>query len=195
MIARLTTLLLIALFCGSLGCGGPDQVNIQLRKDKQNLAERVQTLTLENGQLRSQIRALERNVNAIETLPQDRLDQLFTVAGVKLGRLTGRADAFDGLRVHVEPFDEDGDTIKAIGTVTVEAFDLAAGEGESVRAGQWVFDASENKQRWLSGMLGSRFAFECHWETAPPQGSDLLVKVTFVDSLTGRTFQAQMGVE
>ena len=193
--SKIPLLALLLLPIGPLSCGGPDSVNIQLRKDKQAMEEKIAALGRENEQLRSQIRSLESDVNSVETLPQDRLAQLFTVAGINIGRLTGRADGFAGLRVYVQPYDEDGDTIKAVGTVTVEAFDLAAGEEANVRVGRWTFDASENKRRWLSGRLYSGFSFECPWESAPGDGSDLLVKVTFADSLTGRQFEARREVE
>ena len=79
------------------------------------------------GDVRAAGRA-RRQATTVPTLPQERLEELFTVADVTFGRLTGIDDGAAGkpLKVYLTPVDGGGDTIKAVGDVTVEAFDLSA---------------------------------------------------------------------
>lgn len=195
-----TLLLLAILVLLPLGCARPNQANIALRKENQDLEERIEQFAREAEQLRSQLRALESDLPTIETLPQDRLDELFTVAGIKLGRLTRRADDNSGLLVYVLPIDGQGDNLKAAGAMVVEAFNLNAENG--VRVGQWEFPLPEVKPLWQTGSLFAGYRLECPWEATegeggepPPADLPLVVKVTFTDGLTGRTFTAKQDVE
>ena len=113
------TVVLISVAMFLVGCGGPDKANIALRKERQALRGKITGLERTAEQLRSQIRSLESDTTGVETLPQDRLEQLFTIAGIRLGKLTRRSDEFEGLVVWVEPFDDDGDAIKAVGGIRV----------------------------------------------------------------------------
>ena len=189
---RRLALVATAVACVALaGCGGPNRANVELRREKQELRDRVAELLRQNDQLRSQARALEGNRPAVATLPQDRLEQLFTVAGVRFGRLTGRADEFDGLEVYLEPTDGQGDLLKAAGGVRVEAFDLTA---DRARLATWEFGLDRAKRLWQSGRLASGYALDLRWAdagaTPPPADRPLLIKATFRDGLTGREFTA-----
>jgi hypothetical protein len=172
------------------GCG-PDKTNVQLRKDKQQLQSQIADLQQQLQADRARIAGLEKQVGSVPTLPQDRLDKLVTVHGIKLGRLTGGdpangVDAPDeGLRIYLTPIDETAEALKATGAVEVEAFDLGL-PGDN-RIGRWTFDSATLKSRWRSlGMLRS-FVLECPWQK-PPQHPKLAVKVTFRDELTGRIY-------
>lgn len=173
------------------GCRSPDKVNIQLRKDKQQLESQIAQLQQDLQAARARIAGLEKENGSLPTLPQDRLDKLATVHGIKLGRLTGgdpsnvRNGPDEGLRVYLSPVDETGEALKATGTVEVEAFDLAL-SGDN-RIGRWSFDANALKSRWRSLGAFRTFVLECPWQK-PPQRSKLAVKVTFRDELTGRVY-------
>src|SRR5688572_2219744 len=71
------------------GCRAPNQANIELRKQNQELRTDVSRLRAEVDQLKSDIRRFESSAEVLPTLPQERLEQLWTVAGVSFGRLTG----------------------------------------------------------------------------------------------------------
>jgi hypothetical protein len=183
-------LVLVLLIVSLAGCARPNRANIELRREVQQLQERLETLQLENDQLRSQLRVAESR-GTIDTLPQARLESLFTVAGVRFGRLTGRDDEGQGLQVYLTPFDGQGDSLKAAGGIAVEAFDLAADE---TRLGRWQFDLDQADSLWRSGGLFSGYVLACPTDTPLPAGA-LIVKVTFTDGLTGRTFEATREVE
>jgi len=189
---RVLLAILAAVTIGaSAGCSHPSEANIQLRKDKQQLEGRVAELQQQLQAAQARVAGMEQEKGTLPTLPQDRLDKLVTVQGIKLGRLTGGdpaniANAPDeGLKIYLTPVDETGEALKMTGTVEVNAFDLSL-SGDN-RVGHWTFDASALKSRWRSlGMLRA-FVLECPWQK-PPLHSKLAVKVTFRDELTGRVY-------
>src|SRR3954452_4154622 len=118
------------LICTS--CSSPSTANIELRKEKQALQDQIAELNRVHQADQATIQGLQNQIGTLPTLPQNRLDQLFTVHGLELGRLTGGADldpkkpGDEGIKVYATPTDDDGEPIKAAGTFVIEAFDLAA---------------------------------------------------------------------
>lgn len=190
--ARLAIALLLVLTLA--GCSQPNKANTDLRKRNQELQAKVEELTRVNEQLRSQARSLESDRGTLATLPQDRLEQLFTVGGIEFGRLTGREG--DNLKVYLTPTDDDGSAFKAAGGVRVEAFNLNG--GEQVRVGTWTFPIDEAKKCWQSGALFSGYVLTCDLidaDAKPADDADLLIKATYEDGLTGRSFEATRKLE
>src|SRR5690242_13566088 len=91
---RIVTLALWMLVAAPMltGCGSPNTANIELRKQNQELHDKIDQLTRAHEADAATIRGLQNKAGAVPTLPQDRLDKLFTVHGLTLGRLTGGAD-------------------------------------------------------------------------------------------------------
>jgi hypothetical protein len=192
----------ILLYCFTslfmAGCGWtPSKANIELRKTNQQLNDKIEDLNRRHAADQSTIRGLQSKATTVPTLPQDRLDELFTVAGLKFGNLTGgyNPDANQPgdtmLKVYVVPIDEAGDKLKAAGTFHVDLFDLALKSDNKI--GSWDFDLSASKASWYSGMLYT-FVLECPWQTKPAN-EKLLAHVTFTDSLTQRVFTADKEVK
>jgi hypothetical protein len=133
----------------------------------------------------------------VPTLPQERLDQLYTAHGLWFGRATGGDDSDtskpgdDGLKIAVTAVDEQGDVIKSAGSFKVEAFDLA--DPQNPLIGTWNFSAEQTRSMFYSHLTLYTFILRCPWQTVP-RHSDLTVKVTFDDLLTGREFMAQRQV-
>lgn len=170
------------------GCRGPNKANIELRKRSQDLVEQVDRLTAENRQLRADLRRQESQGEALPTLPADRLEDLWTVADLEFGRLTGIDWRAPGtpLKVYLRPLDTGRSPLKAAGSITVEAFDLDA---EDVRLGKWEFPLEEAKQLWTSLGPLNEYVLVCPWDGEPPaEGTNLVVKATFTDALTQRRF-------
>lgn len=185
----LATLLLLPLGVGVAGCRGPNQASIEVRRKNQELADQINRLTAENRQLRADLQRLERQEERLPTLPTERIEQLWTVADLGFGRLTGIDRRAEGapLKVYLKPLDETGSTLKAAGSIVVEAFDLDA---EDVRLGRWEFPIEEAKSRWTSLGPLNEYVLVCPWDgEAPAEGTDLLVKATFTDALTQRRFE------
>jgi outer membrane murein-binding lipoprotein Lpp len=183
------------------GCGSPSAVNIKLRKENQALRTKIEDLERRHNADVASIRAHESSATTVPSLPQAQLEKLFTVHGIQFGRLTGPADwdpsspGDDGLKIYVTPTDNAGQQLKAAGAIVVEAFDLAAGgNGENVRIGRWEFPLEDASKHWIGQALVYAYVLQVPWQQRP-QHSDLTVKVTFTDALTGRTFGEQKVVK
>ena len=178
----------------STGCqfNRPRKANIELRKEAQTLRDQIAELTSERDAAVAQARAGESS-RAVPTLPVERLDKLFTAAGLKFGKVVIGNDADaerpgdEGVKLTLIPIDQFGDECKLAGSFTIELFDLAA---EPARIGLWTIDTSTAQKKWVSTFVIDAYVFELPWQT-PPAHSKLTVKATFVDELTGRTFDAQ----
>ena len=186
-------LLILAIAATLAGCGGPDRVNIALRKEIQELAAQVDQLQALLRARDAQILVLERSATTVPVLPKERLDALFTVHGLEISRLSHATDADpaspgdERLTIYVDPLDAAGDTLKAAGTFVIEAFDL--NQPASPLVARCTYTPEQSKKAWVSVILKS-FAFECKWDR-PPTSDQVTVKVTFTDELTRRTFTAQ----
>lgn len=178
------------------GCAGPNQANIELRKQNQELEEKIQAMETKAGADAATIRSLEGKVGTVPTLSKDRLDKLFTVHGIKLNRLTGGADwdgkaGEDGLKVYATPLDQEGQTLKAAGSFVVEAFDLSA---NPQAIGKWEFDVKAAREAWNGAAFSYQYVLKCPWQKSP-EHEELTVKVTFRDELTGRAVHEQIVVK
>lgn len=185
---------LICGFCALLiGCSGPSAANTELRKKNQDLSDQIAALIRIHEADQATIRGLQERIGTIPTLPQERLDKLYTVHGLELGRLTGGMDmdpskpGDEGIKVYAYPTDDDGEPIKAAGSFVVEAFDLAA---KSPEVGRWTFDLETTRKAWIGALLTHDFVLTCPWQHVPMH-EEMTIKVTFHDELTAREFSAQ----
>src|SRR3954466_8723397 len=89
LVIRHWSLVILAALAALSGCYHPSEANIQLRKDKQQLQEQVGNLQQQLAAANARIQGFESQHGSLPTLPQERLDKLVTVQGIKLGRLTG----------------------------------------------------------------------------------------------------------
>jgi hypothetical protein len=172
------------------GCHSPNQANILLRKQNQQLDAKISNLQRRHDADQATIRGLQSSATTVPVLPEDELDELFTTSGLDFGRLTGgyHADPNEPgdtmLKIYVVPIDGTGDEIKAAGSFRVELFDLAL--GPTNRIGEWDFDLSAAKADWYGPLLYS-YVLDCPWQTVP-RHRNLLARVTFTDALTHRIF-------
>jgi outer membrane murein-binding lipoprotein Lpp len=187
---------LLVCACLLCGCGSPSKANITLRKQMQSMEDQIAELKRQHEADRAQIRGLQQDRPSVASLPQERLDQLFTVHGLSLGRVTGGADldpskpGDEGIKVQVVPTDDAGDPIKAAGSLVIDAFDLSNTRGDT-HVGHWEFDVTQARQNWNGFRFIYSYVLTLPWQQAPPAHPELTVKVTFTDALTGRTFDVQ----
>jgi hypothetical protein len=188
-------LCLAALSLGISGCNGKsNQANIELRKQKHELESQVAELKRARDADAATIHSLQAQRGFVQTLPQDRTDRLFTAHGITLGRLTGGVDldpartGDEGIKVYVVPVDQTGDELKAAGSFVVELFDL--GKPEDNLVGRWEFTPEQAKANWFGGALLYEYVLTCPWQRRP-EHSELTLRVTFRDELTGREFTVQ----
>ena len=185
----------IALLPLVTGCGGkPSQANIQLRKENQDLRDQIAQLERAREADQATIRSLESSRGTIPTLPQERLERVFTTHAIRINRLSGGvklnpdSPGDDGLKIYVVPTDGSGDELKAAGSFEVKAFDLASPDGPLV--GRWEFDSDAARKSWYGEALLYEYVLTCPL-VAPATWEQLTVHVLFTDELTGRKFEAQ----
>lgn len=188
----------LTLLVGIAGCASPSPVTNKLRVENEKLREQLEAQKREIETERASIQALEKKVGTVPTLPEDRLDKLFTVSGFKLGRLTG-GDNWDsskpadtGIKLELTPIDQQGDKLKAAGSITVDVFDLNQPTDPNI--GHWTFDTAQARQNWFGGGLLNAYVFKLSWQKIPIH-HELTLKVTFTDELTGRQFTQQRVVQ
>jgi hypothetical protein len=180
---------LAAMACGCFS-GHPDQANVLLRKENQQLTRQVSDLQHQNDGLKAQLAANQQAPGATtQQLPQSRLDKLFTVCGLDVSKWTGGFNSQgDGpaqmLRVYAVPIDQSGEAIKAAGAFTVQLFDL---DESNTLLDTWAFPVEQASANSYGQAFLHNYILNCPWKT-PPQHSDLLVRVKFMDELTGREF-------
>jgi hypothetical protein len=172
-----------------VGCSSPNTANIDLRKQIDDLHSQIDELNRHHNADQATIAGM-KGATTVPSFSEDRLAQLFTTHDLKFGRLTG-ADA-EGVKVFVCPTDDDGQALKAAGAFEIGAFDLAA-SGET-RVGQWTFDVEQARQNWYGQAMLYTYVLKCPWQH-PPEHSDITIRVTFTDALTGRKFTVQRVVK
>lgn len=189
----------LAAVAGLAGCFGPDYNKIAndlraqtLKQNREiaNLKEDLKNRDATIADLRN------RQGPSLQTFPQERLDQLFTVSRMEIRSTSDTWDTGDGkgintFRVFVRLLAEDGQIIPASGTMTIEAFELPPAPAEPRRIGSWTFQPADMKKNWYGGMGLNHFAFNCPWESPPTQAS-VTFRAHYVDLLTGGTLTAQL---
>jgi hypothetical protein len=182
------------------GCGAaPSQVNIELRKELQDLRAQNSQLERQHAADAATIAALQHQSTIggpVAQLDPAKLDKLFTTAEISLGKLAGGYDADpntpgdEAIRVQATPKDASGQQLKAAGSFVIEAFDLT---GDGRLLGRWNYDVDQSKAAWRGDALLYAYVFTIPLEQRPstPQ---ITLKVTFTDELTGRQFTAQRSI-
>ena len=169
-----------------------DQINQQwldCQRENRDLTRRTQELEETIGRQNQQITELQN-------LGPKRLDKLFYVTSLELGRRSGgvdtdRKDGDDGVMVYLQPVDRDGHIIKAAGEATIQLYDLANKPDENM-IGEYHWSVDELGPKWAGGFLGSsQFSLACPWRHGPPAHDQITIRATFIDYLTGKTFTAQ----
>ena len=179
------------------GCFGPSRANIQLRKQNQSLLDTVARLKGEQKADRARIAGLETAATTVPVLPQDRLDRLFTVHGLKFNRLTGGYASTAGLasddlvKVYVVPVDAGGQVIKAAGEFKVEVFDLADAQSPLVASRRFSLD--ESRAAWYGQAMLYNYVLSIPL-TRSPQHAELTVVASFTDALTQRIVPAEQKI-
>ena len=166
----------------------------QLTQQNELLQEQVGQSKTENKKLREQVQILLG-------LPEDvRLENLYSVEQIKIGRLSGFFDKDkDGKRekmiVYMTPVDKEGDGIKATGAPNVQLWDLNKANGEAL-LGEWDVAPDELKKAWFKTLIAVNYRLVFNLpDTVKSFDEQLTVRIAFTDYLTGKIFKAQMAIK
>ena len=202
-----TTLsMLLFLFCFLIpffliaGCASPN--------DKESPAVKIEQLTQENTRLQKQAeqyisenKDLKDQIQVLSGLPKNVwLENLNRLEKVKIGRYTGffdkdNDDKKEKLIVYIQPTDEQGDALKAVGTVEVQLWDLNKTDGEAM-LGRWKIEPDELRKLWFETLVSIyyRMTFDVA-DIIEGLEEPLTVKVTFTDYMTGKVFKEQKAIK
>ena len=192
---------LFAVFAGSLlavaaGCDSAD------RPDP--LKEQINSLKQENTQLTRQIKQsglenkkLKKQIQVLSGLPADaKLENFYNLQRVKISGYTDFYDKDkDGrkekLIVYIQPIDQDGDVVKATGSVDVQLWNLNRPNGQAL-LGQWRVEPDELRKLWFATLItiNYRLTFDVAGKIEKFE-EPLTVKLTFTDHLSGKVFKEQ----
>src|SRR3954470_20433810 len=139
----------VAIFSSLPGCTTPNNTNITLRKQIDELNTKIEDLNRRHDADQATIAGLKQGATTVPSLSDARVSELFTTHGLKFGRLTSGSD--EGLKVYIVPTDDEGQQIKAAGSFEIEAFDLAQ-NGET-RLGRWTFDVEQTRKNWYGAAM------------------------------------------
>ena len=179
----------VTVGCENLDFGAKDRQELEVAR------KNIEKLEEQNAQLRSVVSRQQDQIGLLLKLGEKRLEKIFHVTRIELGRYTGGIDldgrsGHEGIKVFLRPLDADGGVIKAAGSVKIQFFDLAA-PGEKNLIGRYAWGVDEISKYWSSSAFTYHYSFECPWKPAPPTHDKITVRVEFTDYLTGKTFTAQ----
>jgi len=184
-------LLILAAGCENANKKSPLAEQIQqLKQEKTELTRQIERSENENEQLQEQILVLSG-------LPEEaKAENLYRLQRIKVTRYTNFYDKDkDGekekLIVYIQPLDEEGDIVKATGTVDVQLWDLNK-EADQALLGQWHITPDQLKKLWFATVItiNYRLTFDVADKIENIQ-EPLTIKVTFTDYLTGKVFKEQ----
>ena len=175
-------------------------VNDQLRRQNLQLQQQVQAL-------QDKLRLAEEDA---QSLRQQRLAQtqpmsadvqalVPTPVGLRLDRYSGVVDADrdgrpDLLRLYVKPRDARGRFVTLVGTLTVQAVDIAPHQPPRLIV-ERTFSPQELDQAYRSTWMGTHYTLEVPLPPdQPPAAGELTVKLTFTDAVGGATVNAQQAI-
>ena len=161
-----------------------------LREEKQELQKEVEGAEAEIAELPRRIGVLSGLRGEVK--PED----VYEVQRIKITRYTNLYDkdkdgTLEKLIVYVQPIDDEGDVIKAGGSLDVQLWDLNK-EGDEALLGQWHVGAEEVRKQWYTTIMKVNYRLKFNVSDKIKSFDEpLTVKVTFTDYLSGRVFKEQ----
>jgi outer membrane murein-binding lipoprotein Lpp len=181
------------------GCNS-GQRTAELKTKIENLSEENTKLTIQVEQAKIENEELKKRVTVLQDLPDDvKGINLYQLENVNIQNYSGLFDEnndgkIDTLIVRIQPIDNDGDIIKASGSVIVELWDLNKPENQA-RIGNWPVGVEELKKDWNSFLITNyNLRFDVSGKI-DKFDEPLTIKMNFTDYLSGKVFQAQKVIE
>jgi hypothetical protein len=191
-------LLAVAFGLLAAGCHSSDLVEAELRTRENDVRE----MKAEIGRLEAQNEALVRELHAVRqgapatAVTPELASQTYTLRQIVLGRGTGGYDDDDcpgdeALQVVLEPRDSDGHTIKAPGSLHVEALEINP-EGIKTPVSAWDLSPDQLRRTWRSGLLSTGYFIVLPWKNWP--NSEKIRVVARFTLSDGRVFEADKDI-
>jgi hypothetical protein len=188
---------LLGLSLLAAGCRTCEPVESELRArehDVSELREEVTRLQGVNDSLEHELQAVRQSSSA--KISPELAAQTYGVRSITLGRQTGGYDNDDcpgdeALQVVLEPHDPDGHTIKAPGSLEVQALEITP-EGLKKPLSSWIIPPDQLRRAWRNGLLSTAYFVILPWKDWP--SCDKLRVVARFTLADGRVFEADRDV-
>ena len=181
-----------------IGCEIPDSPKKTLSEQIEELRDDKSRLTRQIEQSKSKNKDLQKQINTLHDLTGEiELEELYNVQRIKITKHSNFHDKDkdkDGnketLIIYIQPIDQDGDIVKAAGSVDVQLLEL--NEEQPQLLGQWHVGPVELRKLWFNALMMTnyRLTFDVS-DKVQTFEEPLTVNVTFTDYLTGKVFKEQ----
>ena len=178
-------------------------IGCQQRDNTAELKEKIQLIEQEKQSITAQLRAchaaqndLQKRIDILSGLESSgQVKKLYNLDKVEISRYTNFYDRDnDGRKekfvCYIKPIDTAGDSIKVIGAVQIELWDLDLQAGQA-KIAQWQIEGEELQKKWFSSFLGIHYRLVFDVGETDYAGRELTVKVSFTDHLTGKVYRDQ----
>ena len=186
--------------CGVPACQSNKRY-AELTRENQALREEKQQAEQQAKICQNDLIVAQQQLQQVEGLGPDRPADLFAPVSVEIATLSGGADydgqpGDDGVTVHLRPKDADGQVVKVPGRITVQLLDNTNMESPKVVAVCKFENPEDLRQLWMGIFGTNHYTLRCAFPdgAALPESHRLLVGVSFLDYLTGRTLTASKEV-
>ena len=193
-----------SLFCSCMlmaflvGCETPDSPTKTLSEQIETLKQDKSRLTRQIEQSKSKNKDLQQQINTLHNLTGEiELEKLYDVQRLKITKHSNLHDKDkdkegkkETLIIYIQPIDQDGDIVKAAGSVDVQLLDLNKEQPQLL--GRWHVGPVELRKLWFNALMMTnyRLTFDVSGKVQTFE-EPLTVNVTFTDYLTGRVLKEQ----
>ncbi len=166
---------------------------VELKHQNRQCQDNLQKSQAQVEQLKKQVTTLSEQKSGLK------LASIYNLQSLKITRYTGlyenEAGKKERLIVYIQPIDDDGDVIKAAGSVDVQLWDLNRTDSNTLIA-KWHVEPTELKKMWIATLItiNYRLTFDVGEKIAGVKG-DLTVKVAFNDYIFGKVFTEQFTIK
>ncbi len=182
-------------------CNGQDRSDprvTQIQELQDKVTAQARTIVEKDAAILSQA----ARIRELQNLKgKQSIDNLVHVAKIELAPLSGGYDddedsVDEGVVVYLRSLDQDGDIIKATGSVRVRLYDLSKPEGQQL-VGSLELDAAGLRPLWFGRFLTSHYSIKVPWADGAKRAEheSITVHVTFTDLLSGNVSKTQESVK
>ncbi len=187
----------LALLVAVGGCRSCDRVESELRareNDVRELRDEVDRCSIYNQTLQHELRSLRGELGLPPADGQPSAP--YPVQTLVLGRQTGgrsndSCPGDDALQIQIEPHDPEGQSIKAPGSLHVQAQEITK-EGSKRPLSSWEVSPEQLRRSWRNGLLTTGYVVNLPWKVWPST-EKLRVSVVF-QMPDGRVFEADKDI-
>ena len=165
--------------------------------------EKVEMLMARSARLEEELLATRQRLAELEGTGRPApeaakaADDPFRAVALRFGKYTGglAADGRPGdqrLKVVLEPLDAEGDVVKRVGSLDLEAFELVGDKPRTLA--DWKWTREEFAKTWLSGLGLYAYVLKLDWPGGKPPASERVLLRARFTTLSGEVLSAEQEI-